>query len=195
MHAPEEINEERYPCTSCHNINWEFGGRLFSVGLGCHCSTEAASKLTGLILHKFRRCHIDAYCHRHGNTSVTEFTGNVTVGISVAGWLYALMLMRDVSAQEKERFQCSVCFPFYPGSVSWEHRLARWVPDFLFASHLDALISIKPKLAEDPLSALTSLVNELRNIAALAESFALYRSRANKDWYSLADVLDREGLL
>ncbi|CAL1696816.1 unnamed protein product [Somion occarium] len=64
----------------------------------------------------------------------------------------------------------------------------------VFHSIQDALISIKPKLAEDPLSALTSLVNELRNIAALAESFALYRSRANKDWYSLADVLDREGV-
>lgn len=68
------------------------------------------------------------------------------------------------------------------------------VPDYLFASHSDILISIKPKLAEDPLPASTSLVNDLRKIASLAESSAQFRSRSNKDWLPVADVLDREGL-
>ncbi|KAK7688019.1 hypothetical protein QCA50_008389 [Cerrena zonata] len=64
----------------------------------------------------------------------------------------------------------------------------------LFNTIQDILISIKPKLAEHPLPDSTSLVNELRKIASLAESSAQFRSRANKDWLPLADVLDREGV-
>ena len=59
----------------------------------------------------------------------------------------------------------------------------------------DALISIKPKLAESRLSNPKTISDELYTVASLAESFSQKRPRANKDWSTLADVLDREGVL
>lgn len=57
---------------------------------------------------------------------------------------------------------------------------------------LDLLIKIKPKLNDkQPESA--SLVNDLYQVAAHAESFTRQRPRSNKNWGHLADALDREG--
>ncbi|KAJ3483561.1 hypothetical protein NLI96_g6231 [Meripilus lineatus] len=58
----------------------------------------------------------------------------------------------------------------------------------------DALINIKPKLAESRLPNPKTISDELYTVASLAESFSQKRPRANIDWSNLADVLDREGV-
>ena len=58
----------------------------------------------------------------------------------------------------------------------------------------DALINIKPKLAESRLPNPKTISDELYTVASLAESFSQKRPRANVDWSNLADVLDREGV-
>lgn len=106
--------------------------------------------------------------------------------------------MRDVGAQEEKHSQQRPIFvQFHSRRVDQRYTVRSTilrVPDYLFASYSDILISIKPKLAEDPLPESSSIVNDLRKIASLAESSAQFRSRANKDWLPVADVLDREGL-
>jgi len=57
----------------------------------------------------------------------------------------------------------------------------------------DLLITIKPKLHDRKLES-GSLVEDLYQVAALAESFTAQRPRSNRNWGHLADALDREGV-
>lgn len=57
---------------------------------------------------------------------------------------------------------------------------------------LDLLVKIKPKLHDNKVKS-GSLVDNLNQVAALAESFTAQRPRSNKNWSQLADTLDREG--
>ena len=57
---------------------------------------------------------------------------------------------------------------------------------------VDLLITVKPKLHDRTLEC-GSLVDDLYQIATLAESFTKERPRSNKNWSHLADALDREG--
>jgi hypothetical protein len=56
----------------------------------------------------------------------------------------------------------------------------------------DLLIKIKPKLHDRKLES-GSLVDDLYQVATLAESFTTQRPRSNKNWGHLTDALDREG--
>ncbi|GBE78570.1 hypothetical protein BKA93DRAFT_799652 [Sparassis latifolia] len=66
----------------------------------------------------------------------------------------------------------------------------------LYESINGVLARIKPKLIESAQTSCysPSLCEDLHQIAALAQALTNQRSRANKDWISLADVLDREGV-
>ncbi|EPS99649.1 hypothetical protein FOMPIDRAFT_1124216, partial [Fomitopsis schrenkii] len=58
------------------------------------------------------------------------------------------------------------------------------------------LITIKPKLidASTKQHGWTTIHSELLRLSSLAESFTKQRPRSNKEWISIADTLDREGV-
>ncbi|PFH47187.1 hypothetical protein AMATHDRAFT_124143, partial [Amanita thiersii Skay4041] len=58
----------------------------------------------------------------------------------------------------------------------------------------DLLIAIKPRLDDPELPNRPSLVNDLYQLAVLAESFSQKRPRSNNAWIDLADSLDQEGV-
>lgn len=62
------------------------------------------------------------------------------------------------------------------------------------AAHLDLLITAKPQLDNADPSVRPPLIEKLRQVASLAESFTEQRPRSNKSWLQLSDELDQEGL-
>ncbi|KAL4254899.1 Sporulation-specific protein 22/ZIP4 [Abortiporus biennis] len=66
----------------------------------------------------------------------------------------------------------------------------------IFDSIQDVLVDIKPKLAENrrPSSSSVKIIEDLHKVATLAESLSHRRPRTHKDWSTLADALDREGV-
>jgi len=64
----------------------------------------------------------------------------------------------------------------------------------IYDSILDLLIRIKPRLDDPDLPNRPSLVQDLHQVAALAEAFSEQRPRSNKAWVELADSLDQEGV-
>lgn len=57
---------------------------------------------------------------------------------------------------------------------------------------LDLLIKIKPGLSANKLD-VGSILDDLSEVAALAEAFTAQRPRSKKNWVQFADALDREG--
>jgi len=64
----------------------------------------------------------------------------------------------------------------------------------IFDSIKDLLITAKPQLDNPDPSVRPTLIEKLRQVASLAESFTEQRPRSNKSWIQLADELDQEGL-
>lgn len=60
--------------------------------------------------------------------------------------------------------------------------------DHHFGLGIDLLLRVK-----DVKGTRSSLLDDLLQIAALAESFTEQRPRSNKTWMEMAEVLDREG--
>ena len=60
-------------------------------------------------------------------------------------------------------------------------------------THLDLLTKTKAQLDDSNAANRASLIQNLHQVAMLAESFAEQRPRSNKDWVNLADMLDQEG--
>jgi hypothetical protein len=61
-------------------------------------------------------------------------------------------------------------------------------PSVTFRSYTEYLIKVK-----DIKNRKSSLVDDLRQIAVLAEKFTELRPKSQKSWIHLAEVLDREG--
>ncbi|KAJ7474020.1 meiosis protein SPO22/ZIP4 like-domain-containing protein [Mycena latifolia] len=64
----------------------------------------------------------------------------------------------------------------------------------LFDSIKDHLITAKPQLDSTDPNVRPSLIEKLRQVAALAEAFTEQRPKSNKGWLQLADELDQEGV-
>ncbi|KAJ7030194.1 meiosis protein SPO22/ZIP4 like-domain-containing protein [Mycena alexandri] len=64
----------------------------------------------------------------------------------------------------------------------------------IFDSIKDLLITTKPHLDNPEPSARPALIEKLRQVATLAESFVEQRPRSNKSWMQLSDELDQEGV-
>ena len=61
------------------------------------------------------------------------------------------------------------------------------------STHLDLLAKTKAQLDDSNAANRASLIQNLHQVALLAESFAEQRPRSNTDWIKLADMLDQEG--
>ncbi|KAF7340474.1 hypothetical protein MVEN_01967700 [Mycena venus] len=59
---------------------------------------------------------------------------------------------------------------------------------------IDLLITAKPQLDNPDPSVRPTLIEKLRQVASLAESFAEQRPKSNKSWLQLSDELDQEGV-
>ncbi|KAJ7691328.1 meiosis protein SPO22/ZIP4 like-domain-containing protein [Mycena rosella] len=64
----------------------------------------------------------------------------------------------------------------------------------IFDSIKDLLIAAKPQLDNPDPDVRPPLIEKLRQVASLAESFTEQRPKSNKDWLQLADELDQEGV-
>ncbi|KAJ6605346.1 meiosis protein SPO22/ZIP4 like-domain-containing protein [Mycena vulgaris] len=64
----------------------------------------------------------------------------------------------------------------------------------IFDSIKDLLITAKPQLDSPDPSVRPSLIEKLRQVASLAESFTEQRPKSNKSWLQLSDELDQEGV-
>ncbi|KAK7007973.1 meiosis protein SPO22/ZIP4 like-domain-containing protein [Favolaschia claudopus] len=64
----------------------------------------------------------------------------------------------------------------------------------IFDSIKDILITAKPQLDETDPSVRPTLIERLRQVASLAESFTEQRPHSNKSWLQLSDELDQEGV-
>ncbi|KAJ7461286.1 hypothetical protein B0H11DRAFT_119781 [Mycena galericulata] len=70
------------------------------------------------------------------------------------------------------------------------------LPDLqqIFDSIKDLIISAKPQLDNPDPSVRPPLIEKLRHVASLAESFTEQRPKSNKSWLQLSDELDQEGV-
>lgn len=84
------------------------------------------------------------------------------------------------SIQSRVRFQCDppgrLCSPTY-------------------STFIDLLITAKPQLDNPDPAVRPPLIEKLRQVASLAESFTEQRPKSNKSWLQLSDELDQEGPL
>ncbi|KAJ7115262.1 meiosis protein SPO22/ZIP4 like-domain-containing protein [Mycena epipterygia] len=64
----------------------------------------------------------------------------------------------------------------------------------IFDSIKDLLITVKPQLDSPDPNRRSPLIEKLRRVASLAESFTEQRPRSNKSWLQLSDELDQEGV-
>ncbi|KAJ7752626.1 meiosis protein SPO22/ZIP4 like-domain-containing protein [Mycena metata] len=64
----------------------------------------------------------------------------------------------------------------------------------IFDSIKDLLVATKPQLDNPDPSARPVLIEKLRQVATLAESFTEQRPKSNKSWIQLSDELDQEGV-
>jgi hypothetical protein len=60
---------------------------------------------------------------------------------------------------------------------------------------IDLLIAAKPQLDNPDPTVWPNLIEKLRQVTSLAESFTEQRPKSNKSWVQLSDELDQEGLL
>lgn len=73
----------------------------------------------------------------------------------------------------------------------WNQRLT-FMP-LITSAHSDLLVKTKPHLNDGDVPNRPSLVQNLHQIASLAESFSEQRPRSDNSWNHLADNLDQEG--